>query len=661
MSDYCRCYVLCLNRVVGHPFLDGKVNFKKRISFRLLPADIIGKFWHTSHFSSPKGTNKFMITKLTHVKGRDSKGLTLIELLITIAVIGIVSAITLPVITSVVQQAQIDAHKAEMLLTRDSIQNSINAMGGIVDTQNSANFNLGTSTDYKRYEAAQPVNFRFDINNPEAIYTVTPSRITRLVPEGDGTVEEPYTGFCITAWVGDVNLELVSGSSEANEGSCGLIPGPITKPDAPDIGEFLPLSNTVAVVNYTAPTGENRGGRSEELLISEVRVTCNPTTLGDNVVFEGAFSNPVQMEGLEENVEYYCTVAVKNNADPNWSDESLESNSATMFTTPSAPVSALGSNGPTMNISWGAPEIDGGDPIIGYVVRYVNVEDITFDPTTDNSNYDAQAVGGFWNKDYLPFSNATGPVGELIIPNAATLLYGITGNESSESNPVVFSTSALGLTPGQAYHIAIAAYNNAGGVLSWSGSEYTGYGQFRLVTNSSTFEGFIRTATQPDNILLPPGDAQFSAQGGNDSENIGGTNTNYYFISMTWNKPYDGGSPIIRYEVQYDVQPDFLGNASGDGPLGATSKTISGPAPLSETVTIGSSSSSLPSGTTYFLRARACNAITSMGDGGCGEWIASGAAPAGVTSAATPSTPTAPSNAEAEVSKDGTATVTWTN
>lgn len=597
-----------------------------------------------------------MINKLTNERRELDKGLTLIELLITIAVIGIVVAISTPIITSVIQQAQVDAHKGEMLFMADSIEKSIGGMRGLQAT----GFDLGTPADYKRYEANERQTFRFSRENATAVYSVTPSRITRLVPTGSGTEADPYTGFCITAWVGDRNIQVNSGSAEVTDGSCGLIPGPISAPEAPAIGTFTPLSNTVAVVSFTAPTGEAVGGQSAELALIQARATCTPTAGGVSVTETVAITNPITIDGLTENVEYTCTVAVKNNGDPSWSDESNDSNSATMFTTPSAPTTALGSNGPTMNISWGAPTSNGGDPILGYIIRYVNVNDLaTFNAAASGSGYNAEAVGGYWDKDTLPFGNATGSVGELVIPSDSTLLYGITGTETSTSTPA-FATSALALTPGQAYYIAIAAYNNAGEVRSWSGSDYIGDGQFRIVTNQSTGEAFIRTATEPDNVLIAS-PTSLLATGGTNTEDVSGTQTTYYYITVTWNKPYDGGSNITRYELQYDVQPDFLGNSGGTGPLGTTSKTITGSAPLSETVTIGSVSSSLPDSTSYFIRVRACNAITSMGDNGCGDWIASGADPAGVAAAATPAPPTAPSDATAEVSGDGTATVTWTN
>lgn len=597
-----------------------------------------------------------MINKLPNYRRELDKGLTLIELLITIAVIGIVVAISTPIITSVIQQAQVDAHKGEMLFMADSIEKALGGMGGVAAT----GFDLGTPTDYKRYDANERISFRFDKENVNAVYSMTPSRLTRLVPVGTGTQADPYTGFCITAWVGDRNIQVNSGSTAVTDGSCGLIPGPIARPEAPGIGTFTPLSNTVGVVSYTAPSGEAVGGQSTQLVLTDVRITCTPTSGGNVVTETVAITNPVQIDGLQEDTEYTCTAAVRNNGDPLWSDESAASNAATTFAPPSAPTTALGSNGPTMNISWGTPADNGGDPILGYIIRYVNTNDVVFDPTSDSDTFTVQSPGGVWTKDTVPFANATGTVGELVIPSDSTLLYGITGTETSTSTPA-FAVSALGLTPGQSYYIAIAAYNNAGEVRSWSGTEYIGDGQFRLVTNQATGEAFIRTATEPDNVLLAPDPTQLAATGGTNTENLNGTQTTYYFLTITWNKPYDGGSPITRYELQYDVQPDFLGGSGGTGPLGSTSKTITGTPPLSETVTIGSVTSSLPDSTSYFIRVRACNAITSMGDNGCGDWIASGATPAGVATAATPAPPAAPADATAEVDGNGNATVTWTN
>lgn len=598
-----------------------------------------------------------MINKLPNYRRELDKGLTLIELLITIAVIGIVVAITTPIITSLIQQAQIDAHKGEMLFMADSIEKSISGMSGVAVPPG---FDLGTPTDYKRYEANERISFRFNRENANAVYSVSPTRMTRLVPVGSGTENDPYTGFCITTWIGDRNIQLNSGSTEVSDGSCGLIPGPIANPDAPSIGIFTPLSNTVGSVSYTAPTGEAVGGQSTELLLTDVRITCTPTSGGEQVTKTVAITNPVQIEGLAENVEYTCTAAVRNNGDPRWSDESAASNAATTFTPPSAPTTALGSNGPTMNVSWGTPTDDGGDPINGYIIRYVNTNDVQFDATAGSDTYTVQSPGGVWAKGVLPFENATGTVGELRIPNGSTLLYGITGTETSTSTPASAIT-ALALTPGQSYYIAIAAYNNGGETTSWSGNEYVGYGQFRLVTNQSSGEPFIRTATQPDNILLAPDATQLTATGQTATEDLNGTATTYYYLQVTWNRPYDGGSSIIRYELQYDVQPDFLGGTGGTGPLGSTSKTITGTAPLNETVKIGSVTSSLPDSTSYFVRVRACNAITSMGDNGCGAWIATGSDPAGVATAATPQPPAAPSDATAEVDASGNATVTWTN
>lgn len=325
-----------------------------------------------------------MINKLTNYRRElDNKGLTLIELLITIAVIGVVVAITTPIVTSVIQQAQIDAHKGEMLLMSDSIENAITGMGGV----KAAGFDLGTPSEPRRLEANERISVRISLENPTAVYSVTPSRDTRLVPTGTGTEADPYTSFCLTTWIGDRNIQLLSGTSEVTDGACGQIPGPITRPDAPSIGNFTPLSNTIASVNFTAPTGEAKGGRSELLVLTDARVTCNPTEGGTPVVKTVAITNPIQIEGLTENVSYSCTVAVRNNGDPEWSNESAASNAATMFTTPTAPTTALGSNGPVMNISWGAPAENGGDPILGYIIRYVNVNDVTFDATTSGNGF----------------------------------------------------------------------------------------------------------------------------------------------------------------------------------------------------------------------------------------------------------------------------------
>jgi prepilin-type N-terminal cleavage/methylation domain-containing protein len=547
--------------------------------------------------------------------GKESqKGLSLIEVLVTIAVLAVVASISLPILTNVIQRAQIDAHKAEMLLTADTIKNAIAGMSGVrPDDGLGLALGQGTEETAVRYNANQDVRFRFDRQSPNSFYTVTPSRVTRLVSVGSGTQNDPYTGFCMTAWVGDVNLELRSNSTEVLEiapltgNPCGLIPGPIDVPDAPQFsdGGIQILNNTIATVAFTPPS--NPGGEDwTGLEIINYRATCESED-GGVARTATAASSPITVTGLSEDKTYSCTIAALNNGDPNWSEES---NPTIFFEMPTPPLSVIPAPIPTgvnLNVSWNF-RVDAQNNTAMY----------NFDPSLPE-------YGGRMTIDNYAIYYLENPVGGLtdttVIPAEAIEV-------RTDSVAASFVLDSSRVSPGKSYHVWIRALNNAGPVPSWSTTQdnYVGYGDI-------AYAGLAQTGTEPDEIT-------------NTVTFLEGTTDRNQEISFTWNTGpttsyYNGGLPILRYEYEYDFDTTFDSGTNGAALGSGTKQPVDNSLPIQELNISG-----LPVGTTYFLRMKACNQI------GCSDWGTT-------TSGATSDVAAPPGSASATVSPDGTGTVTW--
>lgn len=560
--------------------------------------------------------------------GKESqKGLSLIEVLVTVAVLAVVASISLPIFTNIIQRAQIDAHKAEMLLTADTIKSSIAGMGG-VRPSDGVGLEMGSGTEATaiRYNAGEAARFRFDRQNPNAFYTVTPSRVTRLVSVGAGSQNDPYTGFCITAWVGNINLELRSSNSEVLEiapqtgNPCGLIPGPIAVPDAPTIasGGVSILNNTIATIAFTPPT--NRGGEEwTGLQLINFRATCQSTDGGVSRTATAA-SSPITVTGLDENRSYNCTVAALNNADPNFSAESDPTVLFKMPTPPLAVVPTAIATAPTLFVSWNFA-VDAQNNIAMY----------NFDPSLPE--YGGRMTIDNYAIYYLavPLTENTTPRGNTPDAQATELRTDSIGTSitlAPENTDGVNEIAA-----GKCYHIWISALNNAGPVPSWSTTQdnYVGYGT--TIYAPGVGGGCAQTGTEPDPIT-------------NTVNQLEGTNDRNQVISFTWNTSAtttynNGGLPILSYEYEYDLDTTFDGGANG-GPVGSGVKQpVNNDLPIQEL-----NISNLPVGTTYFFRMKACNQI------GCSPFGT-------VVSGATSTTAAPPGSAEATVAPDGTGTVTW--
>lgn len=586
-------------------------------------------------------------------KGKE-KGLTLIEVLITIALIGVLAAITIPIVGSLIEQSRVDAQKGEMLFIADSIEKSIAGMGGLKTVAPDTSFDLGIGALASPviYPAGDSANFRISTIDPNLSVSITPTRETRLTTFGfgDGTPSNPYTGFCITAWVGNKNLTYTTGGSgvivvDALTPPCGLIPGPITSPAAPEFSSGEAAAEAARASNVRTPDGNSasvaftpvpndaKGGTSGLLQVIEYRATCTSSDGGVTVIKTGVTS-PILVEGLDSGKTYECTTAALNNGTDEWSPES----EPTTFIMPVAPntstlAQGVGSGG-QIALTWTPPTDDGGLAITQYAIRF-----------SEDSN-------GVNSTSRITTGN------EIRIP-VPTLVNGKLSFTLSNANIAAFNTSNGAsnslLENGKAYYVSVAAINNAGAkitVLSprlpWAAIPANPtYGVWASATDASTGADTIRTATEPWDIRI-----------GNSTYRGAGADSDYPTnltivdgagkITITWNPPNNGGVPILRYELEYDVSNTFNSGTAGAS-LGSSFRNnpVSGGQSLEIT--------GLPDSTSYFVRIRSCNAITNMGDNGCSEWqfaqIQAGA------TLAPPATP--PANVEANVDSNGVGTVTW--
>jgi prepilin-type N-terminal cleavage/methylation domain-containing protein len=588
------------------------------------------------------------------------KGLSLIEVLITIAVLAIVAAISLPIITASIQRTQIDAHKSEMLLTADTIKSSIAGMGG-VRIGNDPNFNLGGGTiqSYIRINAKQDTRFRFDRQNENAFYTVSPSRVTRIVSIGQGTQEDPYTGFCLTAWVGDVNLELYSNSTQVTEYTkdadpnlpCGLKPGPISVPAPPTLspsGAMSVLSDTVATVAFNYPSGDDVGGEDwTGLEIVEARVTCTSSDGGQTRIVTDSFPrSTITITGLTPQKIYSCTVAARNDGfvttDPNaWSDESETTDS---FYMPNAPLAVItpgvGDPGVQINLSWGL-ETDPYAFPAGYSVN---------DPW-----YGGRMLIDDYEISYLKGCNADNTL------NIDTRNIPVENPDLQQVRTGPLATNNYNLTVpdhnielGEEYYVWIRAINDAGP--EETPGNYVGFGQVRDVWSAV---GCAKTGTIPSVMITSSTQAE-------QSNAISGSTDLSGYLEYTWlvasptgtgtaSAWFNGGLPITHYEWQIDLSPDF-DSTEGDGKYVGTvangkQLTHSGEQYIAQKLnTKEQNVPPLPTSTVYYLQIRACNQL------GCQEGWNNPPA-----QGATSSTPPPPESVNAEVDENGNAVVTWSS
>lgn len=596
------------------------------------------------------------LSKPSNRKGED--GLTMIELLTTIAVLGIVTAIASPIIISMIQQAQIDAYKGELSYVSDSTGKMVNGTFGqpwkaIVEPNHegspislqtlgarldSSTGNVLTGNSLGYWYDIGEISLPFTVDNATARVIWENSRIVRVVPrDADGNLltgdpNEIISDVCITAWVGDRNLVLSSlrGSSEVTENDvapCGLIPGPIEPASAPGAPQSLEPRGSDAtsdlVVSLMADP-DSLGGDSSNIAISEWRVTC---TSGTETIRATNASKTVTVSGLTRGNEYSCTAAVATNAYPGFGPESAASSTIKIPEAPNAPTALAGTgSGGQIALTWTTPTYNGcndgssshscgtGFAIQDYEIQYIIGVEGT-DPTTltdtDFATADIIKIGSANTNFNLSNANIT----NYNTVNAATLTQLVDGNT---------------------YYVRARAVS----------------GNNDIVLQGAWGVPIVeKTATPPDAVTDPTGED--------------GTNQ----VTIKFNVPYNGGLAIERYELWYDIENTFdSGGTNHTGPSGAGQ-------PLGRAIVVCSDTNdanhnatvcgktegqeisividTLPDSTSYFARIFTENPM------GLSGWSKTATADPYNLPVATFAPAEAPSGTDATIDDSGNATVTW--
>lgn len=136
---------------------------------------------------------------------RHDAGLSLAELLVTVAVIAIVAALATPWVFNQRDTAFVQAMKGDMRVISSAVLDQVMQNGGV--TSNPLPTTLTKNTVYTVHSA---LSYRF-----------VPGWNFRLVLEGAGTAQDPYTSYCLTGTEAGQNWQLANGSEPAL-GSCGL-------------------------------------------------------------------------------------------------------------------------------------------------------------------------------------------------------------------------------------------------------------------------------------------------------------------------------------------------------------------------------------------------------------------------------------------------------
>lgn len=150
-----------------------------------------------------------------HASKAHAKGLTLIELLVTIAVIAVVSAIAAPMISNVIYKAQVDAFNAELLATGRTLTSHVSNNGGYATIANPGRFEAKPGVLDLFADEYIPTSIPI---GPGLNAKVEPSRTIRYMffgkPDKSG---QPAQTWCMTGWVRDTNFELRQDDAAATE------------------------------------------------------------------------------------------------------------------------------------------------------------------------------------------------------------------------------------------------------------------------------------------------------------------------------------------------------------------------------------------------------------------------------------------------------------
>lgn len=510
------------------------------------------------------------LKKILHnKKSANDDGLTMLELLTAIAVLGIVTAIASPVIISMIQQAQIDAYKGEMSYISDSTYKMINgtfgqptlanaqitsdgevisleSLGPSVDVETLAT--IATTTNGYWYDIGT-MSVPFDAQEPNATIVWENSRVVRVVPvqENGSFITDPNNQViddaCITAWIGDRNLVVESVKSsnvtEDNSTPCGLIPGPIEEPEAPSAPQSLEPSGDGETSGLTASLiapPDNLGADSEDISIESYRVTCTDLTNGGTSVATSA-TNTVDgfSPELTRGADYSCTAAITTNAYPGFSPESAQSATIRIPEAPGMPtgLAAEVGEGGVLNLNWEPPANDGCNEsgidegnYCGNNFKQIDYE-LQYMLKTDGTELSGLTDADFVNANTLPLNNYPGDPVSFILSNT-----------SIQEHNNISADSLDELENGNTYFLRVRATNQVNAVPeklegAWSG------------------EIEQQAGDKPDAI--------------NDATGDDGANQ----VSVDFTIPYNGGLPIVNIEIWYDINNTYDGGGvTYEGPDG---------------------------------------------------------------------------------------------
>jgi PKD repeat protein len=299
----------------------------------------------------------------------------------------------------------------------------------------------------------------------------------------------------------------------------------------------------------------------------------------------GGSATEALLTGLEKGKNYEFIVSAVNDIGSG-SDSSRVS--AIPMTIPNK-VMNLQAEGDNRNVflSWSAPSDDGGSPITDYIVEYKRSSDASFSvyPDGGGSATGATLTGLTEGTSYHFRVAAINDVGKGPISDSTTTTPMNTPSKVTNVRPITKDDGQISLSwtapPDGGSRITdyIVEYKKSSepsfDVYSHEESALTGITLTDLVEGVSydfrvSAVNFVGTGPQSDPVSTTP--LGTPSQVTNVKAN---TNSNGDIV-LSWSAPFDGGSPITDYIVEYKRSPDFSFSVYDDGVSTSTGATLTG-------------------------------------------------------------------------------------